>query len=209
MSHADCIGQNRRRVSYIFDMRSCGRILPQVLWTLAPVWCQTNSPINWRAPRAGGRGAPTKQYPLRSCAGGATKPPSPCRRHLRLWRFGPQAVSLTRYVALWLCSSLGSLPAGQIDSQIYLANLSDTTPASATLRADPGDVESSRDYAGFPRLPGFIISDYDEDNPAEFDFPAARPLPDDANHVETVHVKGHRYVIRYELSPGNHAPALF
>jgi outer membrane protein OmpA-like peptidoglycan-associated protein len=83
------------------------------------------------------------------------------------------------------------------------------TLASATLRADPGDVESSRDYAGFARPPGFIISDYDEDNPAEFDFPTARPLPDDADHVEAVHVKGHRYVIRYELGPGNHAPTLF
>jgi outer membrane protein OmpA-like peptidoglycan-associated protein len=81
--------------------------------------------------------------------------------------------------------------------------------ASATLRADPGDVESSSDYNGFPRLPGFIISDYDEDNPAEFDFPVARPLPIDANHIETVHVTGHRYVLRYELNPGNHAPNLF
>ncbi len=81
--------------------------------------------------------------------------------------------------------------------------------ASALLRADPGDVESSRDYAGFPRPPGFVITGYDEDNPAEFDFPAARPLPIDANHVETVHVKGHRYVIRYEIGPGNQAPGLF
>jgi len=81
--------------------------------------------------------------------------------------------------------------------------------ASATLRADPGDVESSRDYAGFPRLPGFVITDYDEDNPAEFDFPVGRPLPIDAAHVETVHVKGHRYVIRYELGPAGHAPTLF
>ncbi len=81
--------------------------------------------------------------------------------------------------------------------------------ASAALRADPGDVESSRDYADFPRLPGFIISDYDEDNPAAFDFPVARPLPIDANHLEIVHVKGHRYVIRYELGPGGHASGLF
>jgi outer membrane protein OmpA-like peptidoglycan-associated protein len=81
--------------------------------------------------------------------------------------------------------------------------------ASATLRADPGDVESSHDYDGFPRLPGFVITDYDEDSPAEFDFPVARPLPDDANHIETVHVKGHRYVLRYELNPGNRAPGLF
>jgi len=81
--------------------------------------------------------------------------------------------------------------------------------ASATLRADPGDVESSRDYVGFPRPPGFIISDYDEDNPAEFAFPVARPLPIDAAHVEMVQVKGHRYVIRYELTPGARTPSLF
>jgi len=81
--------------------------------------------------------------------------------------------------------------------------------ASATLRADPGDVESSRDYVGFPRPAGYIITDYDEDNPAEFDFPVAKPLPIDADHVETVHVKGHRYVIRYELSPGARVPSLF
>jgi len=69
---------------------------------------------------------------------------------------------------------------------------------SAALRADPGDVENSHDYPGFPRLPGFVITDYDEDNPAEYSFSVARPLPIDANHVETIPVKGHRYVIRYE-----------
>src|SRR5271155_1153495 len=79
--------------------------------------------------------------------------------------------------------------------------------ASPTLRAGPGDVESSRDYAGFPRPPAFVITDYDEDNPAEFDFPIAHPLPDDADHVETVHVRGHRYVIRYELGPAGSAPS--
>jgi outer membrane protein OmpA-like peptidoglycan-associated protein len=77
------------------------------------------------------------------------------------------------------------------------------------VQADPGDVESSHDYVGFPRPLGFIISDYDEDNPAEFDFPVAHPLPDDAAHVETVHVKGHRYVIRYELAAGQRVPSLF
>jgi outer membrane protein OmpA-like peptidoglycan-associated protein len=81
--------------------------------------------------------------------------------------------------------------------------------ALATLRADPGDVESSRDYTGFPRLQGFVITDYDEDSPAEFDFPVAQPLSMDADHVATVHVKGHRYVIRYELSPGSRTPSLF
>jgi outer membrane protein OmpA-like peptidoglycan-associated protein len=70
-------------------------------------------------------------------------------------------------------------------------------------------VESSHDYGGFPRVQGFVITDYDEDNPAEFDFIIARPLPLDASHVEMFHVKGHRYVIRYELGPGNHPPSLF
>jgi outer membrane protein OmpA-like peptidoglycan-associated protein len=76
---------------------------------------------------------------------------------------------------------------------------------AGALHADPGDVESSRDYPGFTRPPGFIISDYDEDNPAEFDFPVAQPLPDDADHLESTHVRGHRYVIRYELGPDGHA----
>lgn len=73
----------------------------------------------------------------------------------------------------------------------------------ALLRAEPGDVEGSHDYPGFPRLYGFTISDFDEDNPSSYDFPVARPLPEDASHIENFRVKGHRYVIRYELSPGN------
>ena len=117
MGRADCIGQNRPETGYIFDMRSCRRILHPIFWTLAL--------------------------------------------------------------------------------------------AVASLRADPGDVESSHDYTGFPRPPGFVITDYDEDNPAEFDFPSAHALPDDAANVEMVHVKGHRYVIRYELNPGARAPSLF
>ncbi len=80
--------------------------------------------------------------------------------------------------------------------------------ASQLLRADPGDVESARDYAGFSRPPGFVITDYDEDNPAEFDFPVERPLPIDAAHIEMVHVSGHRFVIRYEGSNG-HALTVF
>jgi len=117
MACAECIGQNRPGTGYIFAMRFCRRILPQVLCALAL--------------------------------------------------------------------------------------------AAPALRADPGDVESSRDYAGFPRPPGFVITDYDEDNPAHFDFPIARPLPDDADHVETIRVKGHRYVIRYEMGAGRFAPTLF
>ncbi|MCE0522512.1 MAG: OmpA family protein [Methylacidiphilales bacterium] len=81
--------------------------------------------------------------------------------------------------------------------------------ATALLRADPGDVENSRDYAGFPRPQGFVITDYDEDNPAESDFPVARPLPIDSNHVEMVHVQGHRFVIRYELASGSRPLSLF
>jgi outer membrane protein OmpA-like peptidoglycan-associated protein len=81
--------------------------------------------------------------------------------------------------------------------------------AIASLRADPGDVESSHDYPGFPRWPGFVISDFDEDSPADFSFPAAQPLPDDADHVVTIPVKGHRYVIRYEAGAGARTPTLF
>lgn len=76
------------------------------------------------------------------------------------------------------------------------------------IRADPGDVESSHDYPGWPRMPGYLITDYDEDNPGAFTFPVARPLPIDANHVEAVPVNGHRYVIRYEWGPAGHAPSL-
>jgi outer membrane protein OmpA-like peptidoglycan-associated protein len=77
---------------------------------------------------------------------------------------------------------------------------------SNPLRALPGDADNSQDYPGFPRQPGFVISDYNEDNPAEADFPVSRPLPLDANHVEMVHVRGHRFVIRYELSRGSPPP---
>jgi len=76
------------------------------------------------------------------------------------------------------------------------------------LRADPGDVQNSHDYPGFARLPGYVITDYDEDNPADFTFAVARPLPIDSNHVEMVTAKGHRYVIRYELGSDARAPSL-
>jgi OmpA-OmpF porin, OOP family len=76
-------------------------------------------------------------------------------------------------------------------------------------RADSQDVAGSHDYPGFPRMTGFVITDFDEDNPAAFDFPVARPLPTDSAHVETVHVSGHRYVIRYELGPSFTAQPLF
>lgn len=78
-----------------------------------------------------------------------------------------------------------------------------TWACCAGLRADPGDIEGARDYTGFPRLPGFVITDYDEDNPEEADFPVARPIALDAGHVDTVHVTGHRYIIRYELGAGH------
>ena len=77
------------------------------------------------------------------------------------------------------------------------------------LRGDTGDVENSHDYPGFARPAGFLISDFDEDNPADFNFPVAQPLADDADHVVTAPVKGHRYVIRYELAAGLRAPTLF
>jgi outer membrane protein OmpA-like peptidoglycan-associated protein len=70
-------------------------------------------------------------------------------------------------------------------------------------RALPGDADNSQDYPGFPRQHAFIISDYSEDNPAEADFPISHPLPLDANHVEAVHVRGHRFVIRYQLPSGS------
>jgi outer membrane protein OmpA-like peptidoglycan-associated protein len=75
--------------------------------------------------------------------------------------------------------------------------------AVSALRAEPGDVESSHDYAGFPRVAGFVISDYDEDKPAEFDFPVSRPQPDDVDHVETVRIRGHRYIIHYDFGGGD------
>ena len=74
--------------------------------------------------------------------------------------------------------------------------------AVATARAVPGDADNSQDYAGFPRQPGFLITDFAEDNPAEADFPISHPLPLDANHVESVHVRGHRFIIRYQLAGG-------
>src|ERR1700683_3955091 len=117
MGRADCIGQNSMKTGYIFDMRLCRRLLPQVLCALVL--------------------------------------------------------------------------------------------ASAPLAADPNDVESSHDYPAFPRPPGYVISDYDEDNPAEFDFPLAQPLAIDADNIEKVHIKGHRYVIRYELNAGARALTVF
>ncbi len=80
--------------------------------------------------------------------------------------------------------------------------------ATAGLRGDPGDVENSHDYPGFPRMAGFVITDFDEDNPADFAFPVAHPLPTDSGHVENVTVTGHRFVIRYELAAGN-TPSIF
>jgi outer membrane protein OmpA-like peptidoglycan-associated protein len=76
------------------------------------------------------------------------------------------------------------------------------------LRADPGDVENSGDYPGFARPPGFVITDYTEDNPAACDFSIARPQPLDAAHLDTVHVTGHRYIIRYAPVSGNQPVSL-
>jgi hypothetical protein len=91
--------------------------------------------------------------------------------------------------------------------RLYLAWM--LAVALTTLSADPNDVESSHDYAAFPRPAGYVITDYDEDNPASFDFPVARPLPIDADNMERVHVTGHRYVIRYELNAGMNPLTVF
>jgi len=103
----------------------------------------------------------------------------------------------------------GYIFAMRLRRRILLQLLWASAAACASLRADPADVESSHDYPGFARLPGFIISDYDEDSPADYDFPVAVPLPDDANHVETIHVRGHRYIIRYELGVNGRPTGLF
>ncbi len=76
-------------------------------------------------------------------------------------------------------------------------------PAFACRRARarrPGDTDNAQDYPGFPRQPGFLITDFAEDNPAEADFPVSHPLPLDANHVESERVSGHRFIIRYQTS---------
>lgn len=83
------------------------------------------------------------------------------------------------------------------------------TLAFAALRAEPGDVEGARDYPTFPRVAGFVISDYDEDKPAAFEFPVSRPLPTDADHMDAIRIRGHRYIIRYEPGPGARIPTLF
>ena len=74
--------------------------------------------------------------------------------------------------------------------------------AVAPLHAVPGDADNAQDYPGFPRQPGFLITDFSEDNPAEADFPVSHPLPLDANHVESVRVRGHRFIIRYQIASG-------
>jgi outer membrane protein OmpA-like peptidoglycan-associated protein len=79
---------------------------------------------------------------------------------------------------------------------------------SLSSRADSTDVPGSRDYPGFPRPQGYIITDYDEDNPAEFDFQVSRPLPVDLGHIEKVHVRGHRYIIQYVKDAAVAAPTL-
>src|SRR5580658_9858834 len=83
------------------------------------------------------------------------------------------------------------------------------TALPALLHADPGDADNSHDYPGFARPPGFIITDYAEDNPAVFDFSIAQPTTTDSAHVDNVHVTGHRYVIRYAPVSGNPPVGLF
>jgi outer membrane protein OmpA-like peptidoglycan-associated protein len=104
---------------------------------------------------------------------------------------------------------MGYIFAMRLSRQIVLQVVWALALVSVSLRGDTGDVESSHDYHGIPRLPGFTISDYDEDDPAAFDFPVSRPLAIDCDHIEMVHVKGHRYAIRYELAPGSPATPVY
>jgi outer membrane protein OmpA-like peptidoglycan-associated protein len=57
-------------------------------------------------------------------------------------------------------------------------------------------------------MPGFEITDYDEDNPAAFTFSISKPTAADADHLEGVPVQGHRYVIQYEWSDSGKAPSV-
>jgi len=57
-------------------------------------------------------------------------------------------------------------------------------------------------------MPGFEITDYDEDNPAEYTFSVSRPLPIDAGHLEGIPVEGHRYVIHYQWAGSGQPPSL-
>jgi len=82
------------------------------------------------------------------------------------------------------------------------------TCVSLPILADPADVEGSHDYPGWARMPGFEITDYDEDNPAEYTFSVSRPLPIDAAHLEGVPVEGHRYVIHYQWAGSGAPPSL-
>ena len=89
----------------------------------------------------------------------------------------------------------------RLSGRILLVALAAALPA--LLRANPGDADNSHDYPGFIRPPGFIITDYTEDNPAKFDFTIARPQLIDSGHLDTIHVTGHRYIIRYAPATGN------
>jgi len=79
---------------------------------------------------------------------------------------------------------------------------------SLPAQAAPDDVEGSQDYPGWTRLPGFEITDYDEDNPASFTFSVARPTEADAHHLEAMPVQGHRYVIQYAWADTGKAPSI-
>jgi outer membrane protein OmpA-like peptidoglycan-associated protein len=74
--------------------------------------------------------------------------------------------------------------------------------------ATPEDVEGSHDYPGWTRMPGFEITDYDEDNPAAFTFSISKPTAADADHLEGVPIQGHRYVIQYDWSNTGKAPSV-
>jgi len=79
---------------------------------------------------------------------------------------------------------------------------------SLPVMADQGDVEGSQDYPGWTRMPGFEITDYEEDNPAAFTFSVLRPSATEAEHLDAVPVQGHRYVIQYEWSEAGKSPSI-
>lgn len=80
--------------------------------------------------------------------------------------------------------------------------------AIPSLRADEGDVDDSGDFKGWDRMAGYVITDYDEDNPSDYTFPVARPTTADSSHRDAVPVQGHRYVIRYEWNLDKAAPTV-
>ncbi len=94
-------------------------------------------------------------------------------------------------------------PAMSFRCNLFAAVTSAACLLSTTgAQAETGDIENSKDYTGFTRLPGYVITDYADETPAEYDFPVSRPTTLDSNHLETVQAKGRRYIIHYEIGAG-------